>query len=272
APLKQMLGQWGHANPDSGASQPTRPTLRWDWAEVLLHWFDRYLKELPSVDTGPAVQVQDQTMRWHNEENFPPRDANWTQYHLNTGSKLGLEKGAASSQLLLPNPAAEVLGPMIKSLPGYSADFSTAPTETGFTISGLPRLHVTFSPKGPTGHVAGFLYNVDAAGTERLVGRTTMNLWYADGTENRKPLVPNMPILAKMEFQPLDVYIKPGNRLMVRIWEYQDTDRLPALPPQPVELLWGGSSTSYLELPLLDRTPEDYFVPPFPNNFVPTAP
>ena len=272
APLKQMLGQWGHANPDSGASQPTRPTLRWDWAEILLHWFDRYLKEKTDVETGPAVQVQDQTMRWHNEEHFPPRNAMWTQYHLNTGSKLALEKGPASSQLLLPNPAAEALGPMIKSMPGYSADFSTAPTETGLTISGLPRLHVTFSPKGPTGHVAGFLYNVDPSGTERLVGRTTMNLWYADGTENRKPLVPNTPVLAKMEFQPLDVFIKPGNRLMVRIWEYQDTDRLPALPPQPVELLWGGSSTSYLELPLLERTPADYFAPPFPNGFVPSAP
>ncbi|HLE47337.1 MAG TPA: CocE/NonD family hydrolase C-terminal non-catalytic domain-containing protein, partial [Candidatus Thermoplasmatota archaeon] len=198
---------------------------------------------------------------------FPPRDATWTQYYLNTGDKLALEKGPAGSAVLLPNPAAEMLAPYTKSLPGYKADFSTAPTETGFTISGLPRLHATFLPKGPTGHVAAFLYDVPASGPEKLVGRTTMNLWYADGTENRRPLVPNTPVLAKMEFQPLDVFIKPGNRLMVRVWEYQDTDRLPAFPPQPVELLWGGSTTSVLELPLLERTTDDYFTPPFPAGF-----
>jgi predicted acyl esterase len=170
--------------------------------------------------------------------------------------------------MLLPNPQDEVGGPCesLRQAPCYNIDFSM-PVDEDLVISGLPLLHVTVSPKGPTGHIAGYLYDVDPEGNEKRVGWTMINLRFADGTETSKPIVPNMPIVAKMQFQPLDVLIPAGHQLKVRIWEVEEADRLPAIPPQAVELLYGGSVSSTLQLPTLDRTVDDYFLPPWPSNF-----
>ncbi len=266
--VKQMLGQWGHANPDSRVGSnntPAKPT-RYDWAEILLHWFDYWLKGV-NTDLGPMVQVQDDKGNWRNEESFPPHDATWTKYHLADGNRLSLEPGAPGSALLVPNPMDQQGGPceQLRQAPCYDIDFAL-PLEEDTRISGLPRLHVTVSPKGPTGHIAGYLYDVAPDGTEKRVGWTMINLRFADGTETSTPLVPNQPILAKMEFQPLDVLIPAGHTLKVTIWEVEEADRLPAIPPQAVELLYGGSVSSTLELPTLERTEADYFLPPWPSN------
>lgn len=263
-PTKQLLGQWGHAYPD----RPTRnnPTIRWDWAEMLLHWFDYWLKDIRSVDTGPAVQVQDHTMKWRNEERYPPADARWQTLHLSGGQRLAPEPGAAGSVLLIPNPAGEALAPYARSVPGYSADFSLPPQEASLLVAGLPRLHITVTPHGPGGHLAAYLYDVDATGKEVAVGYTQINLRFADGTETPRPIMPNQPLLVKMQFEPLDINLQPGHALRLRVWEYQDHDRLPAIPPQPVTLNFGGSSKSTLELPIIERGPEAYFQPPMPPS------
>jgi predicted acyl esterase len=262
-PLKMFLGQWNHAYPDQQGAQSK--TSRWDWAEVLLHWFDRWLKDLPIVDTGPAVQVQDDLMQWRDEANWPPRDAQWTTRHLSTGQRLSPEPGAAGAVQLIPNPVAEQVGPMMRSSPAYSADFSTPALEKDMLLSGLPRLHITVRPQGPTGHVAAWLYDVEG-NTEKRIGWTTMNLQYYDGGETRKDLTPNVPVLAKIEFQPLDARIPAGHQLKVRVWQYNsEGDRLPAIPPEPIELLYGGTTKSILELPILERGADAYFRPPMPT-------
>ncbi len=204
-------------------------------------------------------------MQWRNEETWPPRDANWAVKHLGSEGKLLDAVGAAGSVLLTPAPLIGPAAPYFRSLPTYAADFQMVAPEDGLRISGLPRLHVTVSPKGPTGHLAAWLYTVDGS-QETRVGWTQMNLRFADGTEKQKPIVPNQPLLAKMEFQPLDVYVKPGQILRLRIWEFTENDRIPAIPPEPVEVLWGGSARSVLELPLVTPAAEDFFAPPMPGK------
>jgi putative CocE/NonD family hydrolase len=263
--VKQMLGQWGHSSPDNrlGDNNPAKHT-RYDWAEILLHWFDYWLKGV-QTDLGPRAQVQDDKGNWRNEDSYPPHDAKWTTYHLSEGNRLTLEPDIAGSALLLPNPGDLQGGPCesLRQAPCWDVDFSL-PVEEDLHIGGLPRLHVTVSPKGPTGHIAGYLWDVSPDGSAKRVGWTMINLRFADGTETSRPLVPNQPILAKMEFQPLDVLIPAGHQLRVTIWEVEENDRLPAIPPQAVELLYGGSVQSTLELPILERTEADYFLPPWP--------
>lgn len=262
-PLKMFLGQWGHAFPDQFAPPLS---MRWDWAEVLLHWFDYWLKGMTKVDTGPAVQVQDDALRWRNEESWPPRDAKWVTRHLAGDEKLEDAPGAAGTIQLVPNPVGDAVGPQLRSLPYQAADFYTPPMEEDLLIAGLARLHVTLVPQGPTGHVAAWLYDVDGD-VETRIGWTTMNLWYHDGGETRKQLTPNVPILAKIEFQPLDAVVPVGHRLLVRVWQYNsEQDRLPAIPPEPIQLLFGGTSTSLLDLPTVERAPADYFRPPMPPD------
>lgn len=219
---------------------------------------------MTTVDTGPAVQVMDHTGQWRNEEFFPPRDAQRRTYHLNTNAKLGDEPGAAGSVLLTPTPLLAGGAQFFRSLPGYSADFSTPPFEEDAPISGLVRLHVTVTPQGPTGHLVGYLYDVDETGRETRIGWSQINLQFADGTETRRNLAPGAQLLAKMQFEALDAFVKKGHILRLRVWEYQEADRLPAIPPEPVTLHWGGSVKSILEVPYIDRAPEAYFQPPMP--------
>jgi predicted acyl esterase len=269
-PTKQLLGQWDHAYPDmpvkiqrNGATPTTNPVIRFDYAEILLHWFDKYLKGLP-VDTGPAVQVMDASGHWRNEATYPPRDANWSTLFLSGSGALTPQPGTAGSALLMPNPLGETLGPYARSMPGQYADFSTAPAPTDTRIAGLPRLHVTVTPKGAAGHLAAWLYDVDPSSKETMIGWTQMNLAFADGTEKARQVTPNMPILAKMEFEPMDALVQAGHRIKLRVWEYQQSDRLPTLPPEPVELDYGGSVKSTLELPTIVRGPNAFFEPPMP--------
>jgi predicted acyl esterase len=266
--VKQMIGQWPHASPDNRVGSNNTPAkhTRYDWAEILLHWFDYWLKGV-NTDLGPMVQIQDDKGNWRNEESYPPHDATWTTYHLAEGNRLSLEAGAPGSVLLLPNPNDAQGGPCqsLRQAPCYDIDF-TMPVEQDLRISGLPLLHVTVSPKGPTGHIAGYLFDVAPDGTEKRVGWTMINLRFADGTETSRPIVPNAQLLAKMQFQPLDVLIPAGHQLKVTVWEVEEADRLPAIPPQAVELLYGGTVSSTLTLPTIDRTADDYFLPPWPNK------
>lgn len=270
-PVHQMLGQWGHEFPDQRPDTPADPRMRWDWAEILLHWWDYWLKDHTSVGLGPPVQIADSLGRWHAEEHFPPRNADWTTLHLSAGEALNPEPGPEGSILL--TPAALLPGQVAESFRSLPvevvvAEFTTKPFDEDLSFSGLPRLHVQVSPKGPTGHLAADLVDVGPQGAEIVVGRTIMNLLYADGTETMRPVTPNVQLVAKMEYQPLDVTIPAGHQLKVRVWEAQDEggDRIPAIPPEPVELLFGGSRTSVLELPVIHRDASAYFMPPAPAS------
>lgn len=268
-PTYQFLGQWGHSYPDTntngGPDDNPAAMQRWDWAEILNHWFDYWLKDLKSVELGPPVQVQDNLFNWRYEEHFPPRDANWTSFTLASGNRLTQEDAGAEGSVLL-TPAGYLGEPpeQFRQAPGFLADFSTQPVEEETRISGLPRFHVTVTPSGPTGHLAAWLYTVDDAGEMTNVGQAMMNLYFADGTETMRPLTPGQRIVAKMEFQPLDVVVPAGHRILVRVWENADQDRLPSIPPEPVTLHFGGSVASTLELPIIERSEDVFFTPPFP--------
>src|SRR4029079_934683 len=48
---------------------------RGDWADVLLRWWNRWLKEDTSVDTGARAEVQDSDLKWRTEEAWPPKSS-----------------------------------------------------------------------------------------------------------------------------------------------------------------------------------------------------
>ena len=109
--VKQLWGQWGHMYPDrlgehvgANADDPNTScadlNTRWDWAEIMLHWFDSELKGLP-VETGPPAQILDNQCRWRNEEHFPPHDASWTEMTLTADSKLSLLPDQRSDSVLI---------------------------------------------------------------------------------------------------------------------------------------------------------------------------
>jgi predicted acyl esterase len=167
--------------------------------------------------------------------------------------------------LLLPH-ASEGVPPQPPSAIATSAhsaaDFDTAPVLKETLIVGLPKVHVTVTPQASGGYLAAYLYDMSPDGTLRRIGWTTMNLAYADGTTTRTEVVPNMPILAKMEIQPMDSVIPKDHQLRLRLWVFTDGDRLPTVPPGGVTLEMGPGITSVLDLPTVERDPAVYFQAP----------
>lgn len=276
---KQLLGQWNHAWPDGIASNgnvnlrcsygdPVPTDLdnckRADWKEILLRWLDKELKGV-DVDTGPPVQVMDNAGRWRNEAHYPPHDANWTTFYLD-GQALTSTPGAAASVPLLPMVAplpptpADDLTPFRVDYAEYALPIVDSP----MLIAGLPKVHVTVTPGGAGGYIGAYLHD-KAPGEDvgRLIGWTTMNLAFADGTTEYTPVVPGMPIVAKMEIQPMDAVLEPDHQLVLRIWVFTDGDRLPTIPPSPIQLEV-GDARSTLQIPVIERFPDVYFMPPTP--------
>jgi hypothetical protein len=48
-------------------------TLRWDWADEMLYWFDWYLKGEGRAPTL-GVEMQDNRGGWRFEQTYPPMD------------------------------------------------------------------------------------------------------------------------------------------------------------------------------------------------------
>ncbi|HLE47495.1 MAG TPA: CocE/NonD family hydrolase [Candidatus Thermoplasmatota archaeon] len=262
-PVKTLVGQWVHTYPDASSNAKMK---RWDWAEILLHWFDYYLKGKTQVDLGPAAQLQDNLLRWRNEEHYPPRDANWTTLHLSAGSRLNPAPGAAGSVELAPVVANQDVMRSDPTPVRTSADFLYGPVEKELLISGLPRVHVTVTPREPGGYIAAWLYDRDpATGAEKRIGWTSMSLRYYEGGDKPMTVVPGQPIVAKMEIQPMDAALPAGHQLLLRVWVNTHSDRIPSPPPAVLALNYGGSVKSIVELPIIERGVDAYFEPPQPK-------
>jgi predicted acyl esterase len=263
---KQLLGQWGHAWPDTiGEDGQRTPMMRADWKENLLAWLDQELKGLER-DTGAPVQVQDNLGRWRNEAHFPPRDADWVKLHLTPDGRLAEEAAGSESVPLMPVLMEDLPIPSTGGRQGVElqhVDFHFRAEGEDLLISGLPQVHVTVTPHGPGGYMAAYLYERQGNDLRRL-GWTSMNLGYADGTDQYTPVVPGLPLKVKMEIQPMDGVVRADHDLLLRLWVYTDGDRLPTVPPNGVNLEIGHAMESVLVIPVIERSEDSYFMPPVP--------
>lgn len=269
--VHQWLGQWGHAFPDSYCSSNARDSpsafanCRFDYAQYLLNWFDYWMKGETTIDLGPPVHVQDHDRNWRTEAAWPPKDATSEVLELSMPDAL-VEKGEAQSGeiRLPPNPVGENVGfgDFQAEFPEAYVEFTTGKLESDYHISGLPKVHVTVVPEGPGGTVSAWLYKKTGTDFER-VGWTSINLRFADGTEQGQEVVPGEELLAKMQIQPMDAVVPAGSELVLRMWTYPPTDRVYNSAPASVNLLVGDGQ-SVLDMPLIERAQTAYFDPPFP--------
>jgi predicted acyl esterase len=276
--MKEWYGQWDHATPDSYCYQraeawATAP-CRLDYSEVLLRWFDHYLKGDTSKDLGPSIQVQDNVGYWRNVDSFPPAAPTWTDLHINADGTLAPGPGTPAKIDLLPGTPTSA-GTVIK----VSTDVLTE----DLRFSGLPQLKLPFEAQGPGGQLAVWLFDEDAEGLVRhqfpicdsrgrcdpwgnshfpypVIGHGQMNLRYHAGGEEPSELVAGTRYVAQMELEPLDVLVPRGHRLVAWIFQGQASDHLATATPSPVKLLLDGEAV--LRLPVVDVDPTTIFPVP----------
>lgn len=264
---KMLLGQWWHNVPDNAGEH-----TRWDYGEMLLRWFQKYLYGTEGVNTGPLVDVEDDQGAWRTESNWPPPDAAWATWYLGANT-LRTGDGAAGEQLLFsPASAYQVVtdqapqGRGSAPVPLVEYRATTGPLEADLRFAGLPRLHVTFLPSSPTGNrVQAQLLDRAPDGTERDVGHAVMDLRFHEGGYQSHVLTPGEPIRAKMEFLPLDARIPAGHELVLKVtgagYSGERLTRggsgyldqwIPGPAELPLRIAW-GNDRSALMLPLIDR-------------------
>jgi predicted acyl esterase len=247
---RAWLGQWDHHYPDR---VDEHRNVRWDWADQTLEWFDHYLED--EGDTPDLnVEVEDSLYNWRTEDTFPPEDATWQGFNLSADASLTREAGEEGTFALTGPPTGTAARPTVAGQAGPEATFTSEPLDEALRFSGLPRAHVTVEPTTPQGGwLFAELHDVWPDGTTERLGWAAMDLRYHDGG-NTDPatLTPGEPVVAEMEFEPLDAHVAEGHRLQLALHKGGVADIGPSPSPEANVLHLGGG-TSTLELPTIDR-------------------
>ena len=244
--VKGLYGQWGHDYPDrrsgheglnSGRGAEAFPyTLRWDWADDMLEWFNFYLK-----DKGPQprliAEVQDNMGGWRVEPNYPPPDQEWIYFDMDSCSIGGSNTITTTSSLIVECPEFDA--------------------ET--RIVGTPTFHVeaTISLFASSGHL--FVEMVQASNGMHL-GHAVMDLRFHEGGGDGEILTPGETVIAKMEFFGMDVIIPSGDAINLIITQTGE-DYVPS-PVSTMPVTLSLDSSSLLGLSTTNRDCTDLFLPP----------
>lgn len=265
--VKYMLGQWGHQWPDSSSEdevmQPGEP-VRWDWADILLDWWDYWLKNDKSVDLGPRAQVQDSSGKWRNEAGWPPPDATPVDYYLSADGSLSPNPSDEDGSFQIAYDAMKNINNNANRM-CVCARFTLGRMKKDLRFAGIPEFSATVIPQGPGGHLAAWLYSSNGSQGE-LVGWGMVDLRFAQGGEKATAVIPGQELKVTVPIEPLDVVIPSLSSLVLVVAEsgYGGNGTVPdrvSVSPFPMQLLVGGDK-SKLTLPTFKASPKDFFTPP----------
>ena len=243
--IKTLAGQWAHDYPDRvsghssqgvGRGQEAYPyTLRWDWADEMLYWFDWYLKgegDAPVL----GVEMQDNRGGWRFESTWPSEDTQYFELEVDT-----------------LNPTSGSMIPAATS----SITFSYGPFENDTYIAGMPTIHVSATPHTTNnGHI--FIEMTDDNGIH--LGHAVMDLRFHAGGRDGVAAIPAFStVVAEMEFMPLDVFLAAGESIHFTVTQTGE-DYVPSPAASgDYSINWAAST---LTLPLVERSCDDLFQVP----------
>jgi predicted acyl esterase len=237
--VKGLFGQWAHMYPDrisehgglpSGkGAEAVHSSVRYDWAQDLLEWFNFYLKE---GNQAPALhaEVQDNMGQWRIEATFPPKDAPRHEIEVGGGTVFGVGTAGVNVQ---------------------TATYDLGSFDEDVRISGNVQFHPTVSTIGSGGQLGATLF----AGDLRI-GHAVMDLRYHEGGKEMQTPNPSIPFVAKMQFFAMDAYVEAGTPLRLVVTPSVE-DYLPSTTSQPITILNG-----VVRLPMADMTNDLLFTPP----------
>lgn len=244
--VKGLFGQWGHMYPDrpgehstlgSGRGEQAYPeSVRYDWAQDLLEWFDYTLKQ-----TGPKpdlhVEVQDNQGQWRVEATWPPA-GNLTEIQV---------VSAASQQVLGPTDTFTYdLGPL--------GDRDTR-------LAGLMHLNQWVIPTGDGGQLYAELVDLDDDNLH--LGHAILDVRYAAGGRAPDPVVPGLAMRVRLEFEPLDAVLPADHRLGLRYSATGEDYLSPTMAnPLVLDFSEGNAAENVVQLNLVTPTPDQFFLPP----------
>lgn len=264
--VKHLLGQWHHAWPDSPSPEDME-TKRWDWADMLLDWFDVWLKGA-DADLGARAEIQDSSGAWRRATTWPPEDAQPFDLFLHPGGSLASDPSETSETVVVSGVDTDPVRCRT------CVTFATEPLERDLRITGINSLHVRVTPTTPAGSLTARLYSgerqfLHAAEQDVVVLRTLIgwgqeDLRFPDGGETAQAVRPGTPVDLTVRLQPLDAVIRAGERLVLELELGGYGDHVPAPGAGPLLVEIGGGS-GVLTLYRHDPAPDSFFSPGLPT-------
>ena len=261
APVRALVGPWGHQYPHMAAPEP-----RIGFLQEMLAWWDRWLK---GTDNGTASQPvlrywQQDSVRpqrhyhvrtglWRAETSWPSERVSPARFTLTASGGLSDAPDLAPAMacliatpqhcgltageffpMALATPDHTVPGP--PELPGdqraddgLSVCFDSAPLAADTAVLGAPELALTLSSATPQAQIFVRLCDLHPDGASTRIAHGMLNLSFRDSAEQPVPLVPGDDYDITVRLDHTSYLLPRGHRLRVAL----STSYFPFVWPSP---------------------------------------
>lgn len=215
-----MLGQWSHEPPTAH---------RDDWLDMVVAWFDHYLRGGPKLVRTGIVEYQDDAGTWHTARRWPPSSSE-------TAIRLSGKKVVADEEPVEPadqtfvsadlDPGPNVEDPdrgvTVAACGPHQALYTSPPVTEDVLLAGNFEVDVTLSSTLSGGNFAVFIWKTSGNGVcpdpeATDVGRALMDLrhWLVPGRSRDFPVA--TPTSFTLRSEPFASSLREGERLVIAI-------------------------------------------------------
>ena len=255
---KLWLGQWDHG---SGCC-PNRRGLQWTGA---LHaWFEKHLKGVRKVKTGPAVELflaDDQSFSAVQEgartevvtsDAWPVSDRRMTFFPAADGT-LGTSKpGTDGTRTFAGTKQGFSEFAFVDPTWKTGTSFATAPFEHDVVMAGLPKVELHASVTAPRVHLIANLLDEDAAGKRRRISQLAINPELRDGIAQRKTVTPGQRYVLDPTPMAMAHRLRRGHKLVLQVTT-SDADKVPFFAEDPRITVFTGPDATKVSVPVVSR-------------------
>ncbi len=283
APVKALIGPWGHAWPHDPYPQPGM-----EWRREAVRWFDQFLK---GEDTGildeprfavyvrewhpPGPYLDYAPGYWRWEDGWPIERIRPTPMYPHDDHDLVDEPGTETRHRLryVPSSGVEAGGPVMwwgdvahdqRPTDAFSLVYDTLPLDADTEILGFPLAKLVVSADAPRANWMVRLSDVAPDGTVTQVAGAAFNGTHRHSARDPAALVPGEEFPLDVEMHFTSWVFPKGHRIRFAVSNAQ----WPMLWPTPhnmtTTLRLGGADASHVVLPVVppgDRPAPD-FLPP----------
>lgn len=270
APVKAMIGPWGHDFPHSGY-----PDVPVEWRHEAVRWFDQWLK---GVDTGimdeprfavyvrqwhpPGTRVERLPGRWRWEDGWPiERTRTWTLYPDADGALAAKPSRAHTHALRYqPTVGVEAGGPVMwygdlgwdqRPVDAMSLVYESPVLERDVEILGFPRARLHASADAPLAYWFVRLSDVAPDGQVTQVAAGGINGAHRESASAPTALERGRTYALDVELHLTSWVFAKGHRIRMAV----NNAQWPMIWPTPYAMTTtlhvGGPSPTRIELPVI---------------------
>ncbi len=211
-----LIGQWPHAFPSGD---------HFEWPDVLVPWFDHYLRDGPKTAATGVVEYQDDTGAWHESTQWPPAGDDVTLLLSDYDLVSEDAPPQPSDRRFLSSPA----NPDPSACEDDHVAYVSPPLEETVLIAGNFEVNLTITSTHSDGNIAAFLYHAvnqpacvgsgvtTGSGNAVEVRRAVSDLYHRGHLEHGRDFPVGSPDEVGLKSYPFASLVPAGHRLILSI-------------------------------------------------------